>query len=143
MWKKWLELPVKEPDFEWLMIDASHVKVYPGAVGGNHSRLSSFTILEKVFGDRNNAVFLSYYVVDIDYLVEMEGGDPYSGGSDNEQYIDFNSFDTASLTFNALIPLGELCPDTNAILGAALASGMAAVIPPGKNRKEQRAYDKE
>jgi hypothetical protein len=25
--------------------------------------------------------------------------------------------------------------DTNAILGAALASGMTAVIPPGKNRK--------
>jgi transposase len=33
--------------------------------------------------------------------------------------------------------------DTNAILDAALASGMTAVIPPGKNRKEQRAYDKE
>jgi transposase len=38
VWEKWLELPVKEPDFEWLMIDASHVKVHPdaaGAVGGN------------------------------------------------------------------------------------------------------------
>jgi hypothetical protein len=33
--------------------------------------------------------------------------------------------------------------DTNAILDTALASGMTAVIPPGKNRKEQRAYDKE
>jgi hypothetical protein len=33
--------------------------------------------------------------------------------------------------------------DTNALLDAALASGMTAVIPPGKNRKEQRAYDKE
>jgi hypothetical protein len=32
--------------------------------------------------------------------------------------------------------------DTNAILNTALASGMTAVIPPKKNSKEQRAYDK-
>ena len=33
-----LDILVDEPDFEWLMIDASHVKVHPdasGAVGGN------------------------------------------------------------------------------------------------------------
>jgi len=28
-----LELTVNEPDFEWLMIDGSHIKVYPHAVG--------------------------------------------------------------------------------------------------------------
>jgi transposase len=31
--------------------------------------------------------------------------------------------------------------DTNLILDAALASGMTVVIPPKKNRKEQRDYD--
>jgi hypothetical protein len=33
-----LEKLISEPDFEWLMIDASHVKVHPhaaGAKGGN------------------------------------------------------------------------------------------------------------
>ena len=38
VWEKLLELMIKEPDYEWLMIDASHIKVHPhaaGAVGGN------------------------------------------------------------------------------------------------------------
>jgi transposase len=37
-WDRILELLIDEPDFEWLMIDASHCKVHPhaaGAVGGN------------------------------------------------------------------------------------------------------------
>ena len=38
VWEKLLEQLVCEPDYEWLMIDASHVKVHPhaaGAKGGN------------------------------------------------------------------------------------------------------------
>ena len=38
VWERILEAVVVEPDFEWLMIDASHCKVHPhaaGAVGGN------------------------------------------------------------------------------------------------------------
>ena len=38
-WERILELLIDEPDFEWLMIDASHVKVHPhgtGAVVGKH-----------------------------------------------------------------------------------------------------------
>ena len=38
IWDKILEQLIDEPDFEWLMIDASHCKVHPhaaGAVGGN------------------------------------------------------------------------------------------------------------
>jgi transposase len=37
-WSKVLEQLVESPDYEWLMIDASHVKVHAhaaGAVGGN------------------------------------------------------------------------------------------------------------
>jgi len=37
-WEKLLELLVDDPDYEWLMIDASHIKVHlhaTGAVGGN------------------------------------------------------------------------------------------------------------
>ena len=37
-WDKILEQLIDEPDFEWLMVDASHCKVHPhaaGAVGGN------------------------------------------------------------------------------------------------------------
>ena len=38
IWESLLERMIDEPDFEWLMIDATHVKVHPhaaGAVGGN------------------------------------------------------------------------------------------------------------
>jgi transposase len=38
VWEALLEKLVTEPDFEWLMIDASHIKVHPhaaGAKGGN------------------------------------------------------------------------------------------------------------
>ena len=38
VWEKLLEIIIDEPDFEWLMIDASHCKVHPhasGAKGGN------------------------------------------------------------------------------------------------------------
>ena len=38
VWEKLLELLIVDPDFEWLMIDASHCKVHPhacGAIGGN------------------------------------------------------------------------------------------------------------
>lgn len=37
-WEKLLEQLIVEPDYEWLMIDASHIKVHPhaaGAQGGN------------------------------------------------------------------------------------------------------------
>ena len=38
IWESLLEQVIDDPDFEWLMIDATHVKVHPhaaGAVGGN------------------------------------------------------------------------------------------------------------
>ena len=38
IWEAILENIVDDPDYEWLMIDASHIKVHPsaaGAVGGN------------------------------------------------------------------------------------------------------------
>ena len=40
VWESLLERLIDEPDFEWLMIDASHVKVHPhaaGATGGNQA----------------------------------------------------------------------------------------------------------
>lgn len=33
IWEKLLEIVIDEPDYEWLMIDASHAKVHPHAAG--------------------------------------------------------------------------------------------------------------
>ena len=44
IWEKLLEQLVDAPDFEWLMIDASHIKVHPhaaGARGGNQDMARS------------------------------------------------------------------------------------------------------
>ena len=40
VWAGLLEAVMDDPDFEWLMIDASYIKAHPhsaGARGGNHS----------------------------------------------------------------------------------------------------------
>ena len=40
VWEKLLEVLIDNPNFEWLMIDASHIKVHPhaaGAKGGNQA----------------------------------------------------------------------------------------------------------
>ena len=40
VWEMLFNLFVQDPDFEWLMIDASYIKVHPhaaGAVGGNQA----------------------------------------------------------------------------------------------------------
>lgn len=44
IWESLLEKAVDDPDFEWLMIDASHIKVHPhaaGARGGNQAMARS------------------------------------------------------------------------------------------------------
>ncbi len=41
VWEKLLEVLIDGPDYQWLMIDASHCKVHPhaaGARGGNQDR---------------------------------------------------------------------------------------------------------
>ena len=38
LWENLLAQVIDEPDFEWIMIDGSHIKVHPhasGAIGGN------------------------------------------------------------------------------------------------------------
>lgn len=40
LWEKLLEILIEDPDYEWLIIDASHLKVHPdaaGAKGGNQA----------------------------------------------------------------------------------------------------------
>ena len=44
VWEKLLEKLVHAPDYEWLMIDATHIKVHPhaaGAIGGNQDIIRS------------------------------------------------------------------------------------------------------
>ena len=42
VWEKLLEILIDKPDYEWLMINASHCKVHPHAAGarGGHQNMS-------------------------------------------------------------------------------------------------------
>jgi len=42
VWERLLDILIDEPDYEWLMIDASHCKVHPHAAGarGGHQEMS-------------------------------------------------------------------------------------------------------
>ena len=39
-WGKLLEILIDEPDYEWLMIDASHIKVHPREAGARDQDMS-------------------------------------------------------------------------------------------------------
>ena len=40
VWAKLLEIPIDEPDYEWLMIDASHGKVHASGARGDNQEMS-------------------------------------------------------------------------------------------------------
>ena len=51
IWEKMLEAVIQEPDFEWLMIDASHIKVHPHASGEyNYKSLDELYNAQQVDG---------------------------------------------------------------------------------------------
>ena len=112
-WEKLLEILVDEPDFEWLMIDASHCKVHPHAAGNTKIHLAvdangmpvRVLITEGTRADCKEAIHL----------------------------IDGISAETL---------LADRGYDTNQIIAYAAGAGMNIVIPAKRNRKHQRDYDR-
>ncbi|RKJ74432.1 IS5 family transposase [Butyricicoccus sp. 1XD8-22] len=127
IWEKILEALVDDTDFEWLMIDASHVKVHPdaaGARGGNQ-------VMDRTKGGFNTKIPLA---VD-------------AHGMPVRFFI--TSGTTADCTvaaqliegFQAEYLLADRGYDTDAIILKTVNEGMIPVIPPRKNRKHLREYD--
>ena len=53
VWERILSVLAEHPDFEWLMIEASHCKVHPhaaGAIGGNEGRSRTKGAMKNLFG---------------------------------------------------------------------------------------------
>ena len=98
-----LEILIDDPDFEWLMIDASHCKVHSHAAGGRGSNQSM---------DRTKRGLTVKYT--------CRGCAWYAG-----QYL-----------------LADRGYDSNEIIDKAIKTGCKIVIPPKRNRKTQRCYDK-
>ena len=104
VWAFLLERLIDEPDYEWLMIDASHCKVHPHAVDA-HGMTVRIIATEGTRADCSEATRL-IEGIDAEHLIADQGY------------------------------------DSDAVIQQARSQGMPAQIPPRKNRKEARDYDK-
>ena len=129
VWEKLLELLIDQPDYEWLMIDASHCKVHPhaaGAKGGNQD------MGRTKGGSIQNCIWPWMRMVCRSGLLLHKVQQP-----------DCTQASHLIQGLTATYLLADRGYDSQALIEQATAQGMVAVIPPRKNRKVQRFYDKE
>ena len=128
IWEKILEALVDDTDFEWLMIDATHVKVHPDAAGARG-------------GNQAMGPYKRGLNTKIHLAVDAHG---------MPVRFFITSGTTADCTvaarliegFQAEYLLADRGYDTDAIILKAVSAGMTPVIPPRKSRKQLREYDK-
>ena len=116
-----------DPDFEWFMIDASHIKVHPhaaGARGGNQ-------YMGKDKRKLNSKIHLAVDAHGMSVRVLITSG----------VTADCTKASDLIRDFPARALLADRGYDTDAIIEKAREEKMEVVIPPKKNRKEQREYD--
>ncbi|WP_446469439.1 IS5 family transposase [Xenorhabdus stockiae] len=129
IWEKLLEHLVNDPDFEWLLIDASHIKVHPdaaGAQGGNQD-------MGITKGGFNTKIHLAVDAHGMPVRMVITSGTT-ADCSQAERLIE--GLDAEHL-------LADRGYDSNAIVEKAEQQGMQVQIPSRKNRKIIREYDRE
>ncbi len=129
VWEKLLECLVTDVDYEWLMIDASHVKVHPHAAGARGGKLD----MGRTKRGLNTKLHLAVDAHGMPVRVFVTSG-AVADCTLSGKLIDGIS------TEHLLADKGY---DSDAIVAQAASQGMKAQIPPRKNRKEQRVYDKD
>ncbi|WP_156052680.1 MULTISPECIES: IS5 family transposase [unclassified Thiomonas] len=128
IWESLLEQCIDEPDFEWIMIDASHCKVHPhaaGARGGNQA-------MSRTKGGFNTKIHLAVDAHGLPLRAVITEG-TRADCAEAERLMDGFKMDYL---------LADKGYDSDAIVAHAQAQGAQAVIPPRKNRKQPRTYDK-
>ena len=116
VWAGLLEAVMDDPDYEWLMIDASYIKAHPhsaGARGGNQA------IARTKGGSTASCTWRLRLAVTAGTVADCSQALPLRRASRR-----------------------NTCSDTNEIVAGASARGMNPVIPPKSNRKEKRDYDR-
>ncbi|QOJ08993.1 IS5 family transposase [Nitrosomonas sp. H1_AOB3] len=128
IWEKLLEILIDDPDYEWLIMDASHCKVHPhasGARGGNQDMNRTKGLNTKIH------LAVDAHGMPVRILVTQGTTADCTQAGRLIEGIDADHL------------LADRGYDSNAIVEQAEKQGMEAVIPPKKNRKIQRPYDKE
>ncbi|MCP5449337.1 MAG: IS5 family transposase [Gammaproteobacteria bacterium] len=129
IWEKLLDILIDEPDYEWLMIDASHCKVHPhatGAKGGNQD-------MSHTQGGFNTQIHLAVDAHGLPVRVLITQGTT-ADCTPAGRLIEGLSADSL---------LADRGDDSNALIDQATNQNMGPVIPPKKNRLVQRSYDEE
>ncbi len=129
MWERLLEVLIDDPDYEWLMIDASHCKVHPhatGARGGNQdmSRTKGGSTARYIWPWMRMVCRLRVFITQGTTADCTQAGRLIEG-------------------FDADYLLADRGYDSDTIIEQARKQGMEAIIPPKRNRRTQRFYDKE
>ena len=129
VWERLFLLIQEEPDCEWLMIDATHIKVHPhaaGAQGGNEA-------MNRTKGGLNTKVHMAVDAYGMPLKATITKGTTH------------DSKEATSLveSFEAEFLIADRAYDSNAIVEQATKQGMRVVIPSKKNRKTPRDYDKQ
>ena len=129
IWEQLLDILIDEPNYEWLMIDASHCKVHPhaaGARGGNQD-------MSRTKGGLNTKIHLAVDAHGMPLGILITEGTR----ADCTQAFQLIEGITAEYL------LADRGYGSNAIVTQANAQTMVAMIPPKKNRTQQRMYDKD
>ncbi|MDP2215725.1 MAG: IS5 family transposase [Methanolobus sp.] len=128
IWENLLVVFIDEPDLEWLMIDASHVKAHQhgtGAVGGNQD-------MGRTKGGFNTKI----------HVAVDAHGNPVRVLVTEGTRADCKEAENLITSFDAECLIADKGYETSAIVMMAVERKMQVVIPPKKNRLMQRDYDK-
>ena len=127
VWAMLLDAVIDDPDFEWLMIDASYIKAHPHSAGarGESGRVpherglnSKLHLAVDSFGMPLRVIVTSGAVADCSQAMPLIEG------------------------IVAECLMADKAYDTNEIIAATSELGMNPVIPPKSNRREKREYDR-
>ncbi|MCK9506195.1 MAG: IS5 family transposase [Porticoccaceae bacterium] len=127
IWEALLERLIDEPDYEWLMIDASHCKVHPhaaGAKGGNQG----------IGPDKRGLNTKIHLAVDAH-------GMPLRVLATAGTRADCTEAVTLIEGMKAEHLMADKGYDSDAFVAKAREQGMRVQIPPRRNRKVKRVYD--
>lgn len=144
IWEKLLEIFIEEPDYEWLMIDASHCKVHPdaaGARGGNQdmSRIKGDQKTECI--GRSKGGLTTKIHARCDAL-----GNPTGFHLTPGQACDLEGADVLlpDILANIQAFLADKAYDAQErVLALLEKAGVKIIIPSKSNRKQQRPYDQD
>ncbi|MGH7184002.1 MAG: IS5 family transposase [Nitrospiraceae bacterium] len=129
IWENLLDALIDEPDYEWLMIDASHAKVHPHAAGAKGGKSGH----EPDKRGLNTKIHLAVDAHGMPLRVVITQG----------TRADCTQAGRLIEGMRADCLIADKGYDSDAIVDQAKSQGMIAVIPPRNNRTTKRSYDED